>query len=334
MPPCSRASRASASRAAFAALDPRCARRLTRRRRRRGASPQTTTPPAGRNSGPKPQNDQVRNVRYGLILRPGLHLAKRTDQPMQQLRLTRDDRALTKALKAFPDRYHRGFVEARKEAVNYLAADCSNDSVRRFSRVIQTTLESWGAGKRRAPRLVTEDSLCAALACKARRRRFKRLAHFTIDRLSVVGCTRRVRNPHRLAPTEFDRLLLSTLRDISDVFFIANTNVTYPMKGLLLVTGQMPAFDSRVRKGLARAGLPGFAATQFLVPPENHSVAARRITDVGFILGTLWRNEAPRLRAALASAKRIELEAEVGRIFDMLLFMQGRPGTPILIDLR
>jgi len=62
---------------------------------------------------------------------------------------------------------------------------------------------------------------------------------------------------------DFDDALLSVLREISQRLFVDNSNVTYPTKALLLISGLMPALDNRVRAGLGRAGFSGVKKLSF-----------------------------------------------------------------------
>ena len=121
----------------------------------------------------------------------------------------------------------------------------------------------------------------------------------------------------------FDNEILSILNKLADVLFINNTNITYPMKALLLITRLMPALDSQVRGGLTRAGKVGFIGRQ-LLPKNVHQAAGRRICNLPFYLGHCWRLNREAFVKGIDESRHRGLQDTPGRVFDILLFMQNK----------
>ena len=133
------------------------------------------------------------------------------------------------------------------------------------------------------------------------------------------------------ALVSFDSNLLSVLRALGSSLFIGNTNVTFPMKAVLLLTGFMPALDSQVRMGLQRGGFLGMNKTQYLLPDNTAHADGMKISRLPFLLGQCWTTCAQQLHEAVASSSFPELSEEAGRVFDILLFMQADNDSPILV---
>jgi hypothetical protein len=129
----------------------------------------------------------------------------------------------------------------------------------------------------------------------------------------------------------FDSELLEVLKMLADGLFINSTNVTYPMKALLLITGFMPALDSQVRKGLQRAGIPGFSGTRYLLPKNTFRAAGRNLCQLPFTLGRCWLQSGEMLTEAVLKSDHPALQSEPGRIFDILLFMQRDPNRNLML---
>jgi len=113
---------------------------------------------------------------------------------------------------------------------------------------------------------------------------------------------------------------------------IGNTNVTYPMKALLLITGFMPAFDGRVRTGLQRGWFLGMNRTQYLLPDNADHADAKRIARLAFLLGECWTTCAQQLQEGISKSSFPGLRQEPGRVFDVLLFMQADQENPVLVN--
>jgi hypothetical protein len=73
------------------------------------------------------------------------------------------------------------------------------------------------------------------------------LAAASLSRLGLNGQRRTLNDPSdSLTVAGLDAIHVSLLQAVSNSFLVDNTNVTYPMKAILLLTGFSPAFDSQV----------------------------------------------------------------------------------------
>jgi hypothetical protein len=135
------------------------------------------------------------------------------------------------------------------------------------------------------------------------------------------------------APTvaNFDHNLFYALATLAKGLFVNNTNATYPMKALLLVTGLMPAFDNQVRNGLHLGGFSGTHKTQYLLPANGLRADGKKISRLPFLLGDCWNMFLRVLSPAIAASQFPQLLTHPGRVFDVLLFMQGNEREPLLI---
>jgi hypothetical protein len=161
------------------------------------------------------------------------------------------------------------------------------------------------------------------------------LAHFSRTTLGFDGGTRLVngvRDHQSLA--DFDATLLRALSKLADGLLQNNTNVTYPMKALLLISGLMPALDSQVRAGLGNAGFKGFERTQFLLPRDSGSADAKKLTRLPFVLGQCWIDCLKLLQEAVRRSRLELLLRHPGRVFDVLLFMQASKENALLLTLH
>jgi hypothetical protein len=150
----------------------------------------------------------------------------------------------------------------------------------------------------------------------------------------TVAQRRRLLNGRPAAQAEldaFDANLFFALRSPGDHLFFGNTNVTYPMKSILLLTGFMPALDSQVRKGLQRGGFIGMDRTRYLLPYDGNHADGRKIASLPFLLGECWAACSQQLQEGIAESSFPTLGQEPGRIFDVLLFMQSNPRLPVLV---
>lgn len=235
------------------------------------------------------------------------------------------------AVGAFKANYHNDFQTMQPLKRLYLSDGMMGSGHHdEMAKTLSRILTTWGAGRRKAPDLREHKDIVAALREPRLRALLRTLARFSIETLRAEKGERRSTSP-TLKPDQFDAALFRALHGVAQKFFKDCTNVTYPMKVLLLLTGQMPAFDSQVRQGLARAGLRGFRKTRYLLPATPRSRASVKIFGLPFELGNVWAARAQDIDAALRSAGRSELIKEPGRVFDVLLFCQGRPDAPILL---
>jgi hypothetical protein len=120
----------------------------------------------------------------------------------------------------------------------------------------------------------------------------------------------------------FDDCLIDTINFISKAVLVGNTNVTYPMKSLLLLTGLMPAFDSQVKGGLAVAGVSGVNKTRYLLPKKG-SADAKKICALPFYISECTSRLSTVISAEISASRYSALAGEHGRIFDILLFVQN-----------
>ncbi len=239
------------------------------------------------------------------------------------------------ALNDFRASYHADFARVRQLSKSYLAQRPTQDRVDALAEALKEALTNWGAGKRSAPRLKTPAQIAVALANEALRERLISLHDHGIQTLGLSEGRRILRAG--LLCTElddFDLQLIATLARLADALFIGNTNVTYPMKALLLITGLMPAWDSQVRKGLTRAGMPGLRGTRALLPSTPYTAMGRRLCQLPFLLGHCWEQQNALMMAGIAGSAHPQLSAEPGRVFDVLLFMQQDAQRAPLLNFR
>jgi hypothetical protein len=238
------------------------------------------------------------------------------------------------AINAFNAFYHADFAHVRKISSRYLAADVSIERAGELAEALYAALANWGACTRKAPILRPTQHIAAALSSKALHSRLVCLDRIGLDALDLdpAGGRNFIRETPFSSLNQFDTELLSILEALAHALFINNTNVTYPMKALLLITGFMPAFDSQVRKGLQRAGISGFSGTQYLLPKNAYRAAGQRICHLPFSLGQCWRDNKALLTEAILQSNYPELSTEPGRIFDVILFMQRSPERRLILS--
>jgi hypothetical protein len=149
-----------------------------------------------------------------------------------------------------------------------------------------------------------------------------------LEAFSVAGCRARLDGkPHSEA--------IRSVRD--DLYFILDrcatgilgdaTTILYPSKALLLLCGFPPALDWNVRCGLADAGMSGFQASspQSLRMPKSADHASfRKYFALTFLLGQCWIDHREALNTAARGSAFPEIATWPGRIFDVMLFVDGR----------
>ena len=240
-------------------------------------------------------------------------------------KLVGNPRQIVDAINAFPAGYHAGFAKVRSAGRRYIAERTPTESiVLELAKHLREILKDWGAGGRKASQLREEDGFVSTFLETTLHASLAKLGRTSLLGLNFNG-TQRLLNgepsPEPLAA--FDTSLLWALNNLSEKLFDKNTNVTYPMKSVLLISGFMPAFDSQVRQGLKRAGFEGIGKTQFLLPPDARGVEGKKVTRLPFILGQCWAKFQPQLQESIQKSKQPRLSEDPGRIFDVLLFMQG-----------
>lgn len=254
-----------------------------------------------------------------------------------RLRVTEDISQIANAINAFPPAYHADFFKVRPIGRKYVGEEHPTEGTAlELASSIRSVLGSWGAGRREAPRLRGEQDCSAALLDARLHSGLAKLAQ--ISNATSLGFDRGLRLVNgvhdREALADFDATLLLVLRMLSDGLFLANTNVTYPMKALLLISGLMPALDSQVRSGLGNAGFKGVDRTQFLLPPHAGGADAKKLTRLPFVLGQCWVEGSTQFQAGIQQSKFELLLQDPGRAFDVLLFMQAGEGQLPLLTLH
>jgi hypothetical protein len=243
---------------------------------------------------------------------------------------------ITSAINAFSSHYHLAFKRTIALARRYLHAGAPVQAlVAPLASRLRATLVAYGAGTRGAPACHSMAAIETALVDPIL---FTALQAFakSARSLRMSGPCRSIA-PRTVAQgtgiAQAESQMLTALTLLSAGLFIGCTNVTYPMKALMLLTGAIPAFDSQVKEGLTLGGFPGFASTRYLLNTPSTSAARMKLTRLPFLLGDCyWRH-----RALLSSAAAQSLQPHIfrypGRLFDVLLFVQGRNGHPVIVQL-
>lgn len=237
------------------------------------------------------------------------------------LTTTSDTAALTAAINQFSAKYHEDFFRVRTEASAYLSNSPSHLSAHRLAMLAAEALESWGAGKRGAPGCQSVSTAANGLCDSRLHGALNRLAN-SFPYLDIADGARRLKAGAPIETVgEFDKCLIETLNMLAAVLMVGNTNVTYPMKALLLITGLMPAYDSQVKGGLAVAGVSGINKTHYLLP-RQHSTDAKKICVLPFYIASCVTRSMPLLDKAIENSAYPMLKGHYGRLFDVLLFVQ------------
>jgi hypothetical protein len=241
-----------------------------------------------------------------------------------------DRSAITQAINAFSAQYHEDYFRVRTHASSYLVEPLSLSSARGLAAPLLAALNSWGAGKRGAPSCSPIETAARALCEPGLHRRLKDLASSS-QFLDLVDGRRALKHGAPLATVrEFDRGLIEALHMLANALMVGNTNVTYPMKALLLITGLAPAYDSQVKGGLAIAGVSGVNKTRYLLPRED-SADARKIVALPFLVADCVARSRSLLDAAIDDSVYPMLKGEYGRLFDVLLFIQRARTRPAVL---
>lgn len=237
------------------------------------------------------------------------------------LNINGDTAALTRVINAFNAQYHEDYFKVRACAKSYLAEPVSPSSAQGLAAPLLAALKSWGAGQRGAPSCRTINAAAQALCEPTLHHKLKDLA-ISFPFLDLVNGRRILKEGAPFATVkEFDQGLLQALNMLADGLMSGNTNVTYPMKALLLTTGLAPAYDSQVKGGLAIAGVSGINKTRYLLPRQDCS-DARKISVLPFYIAHCVARLRSLLDAAIENSRYPMLKGEYGRLFDVLLFVQ------------
>jgi len=254
-----------------------------------------------------------------------------------RLLVTEDIVQIANAINAFSPDYHADFFKVRPIGRKYVGEEHPTEATAlELASSLRFVLRSWGAGKRKAPELRGEQDFATALVDARLHSGLAKLAQISnATSLGFEGGFRLVNGVHdREALADFDATLLLVLRTLSDGLFLVNTNVTYPMKALLLISGLMPALDGQVRDGLGNAGFEGVARTQFLLPADAGGADAKKLTRLPYLLGQCWVECSTQLQGGIRQSNFRLLLQDPGRAFDVLLFMQAGKGQMPLLTLH
>jgi hypothetical protein len=248
------------------------------------------------------------------------------------LQIIGDSSSIAAVIDEFSHEYHEDFFEARSIACEYLAdSHIKEENIRYLACCLRSVLISWGAGKRKAPKVHRDAELTSFLRDSYLHSDLYKLAKTSLTTLNFNQRSRQLSGAEIRTVPEFDSTLLSVLNKLSNGLFIGNTNVTYPMKAVMLLTGLMPAFDSQVRAGLKYVGFEGVHKTQYLLPSDGSTSAdAKKLTRFPFILGNCWAEHTDVLNEGAQKSCYPRLVKEPGRLFDILFFMQERDTPQIL----
>jgi hypothetical protein len=231
--------------------------------------------------------------------------------------------ALTLSINTFRPQYHENYFGVRAKARPYLEGAFSPGSALATAAALLVVLKSWGAGRQRASSCKPFAIAAEALFDPVLRDRLRNFSR-SFEYLNMAEGKRTLLYGGPFAYVEeFDECVLATLNTLADSLLVDNTNVTYPMKALLLLTGLAPAFDSQVKGGLKVAGMSGVAKTSYLLLRADCS-DARKICALPFYIAHCVARSRGQLDAAIKASRYPMLKGEYGRLFDVLLFMQRR----------
>jgi hypothetical protein len=240
---------------------------------------------------------------------------------------------IVSAINSFNPSYHADYFGVRCLAKTYLATTPSLRTASPLAVAIHDVLWRWGAERRGAPKRRSVADVSTALMDQEMHVRLNKFANETLTVLNVDDAGNRVIRAGGgfASPDQFDTNLLGTLNALAGRLFSNNTNVTYPMKALLLITGFMPAFDGQVKKGLNRAGLTGVNKNQYLLPRDTLLADGKKICAMPFYMAQCYKNHSALIEQSITESSYPGLIGEIGRVFDVLLFVQQNPSQPRLL---
>jgi hypothetical protein len=249
------------------------------------------------------------------------------------LHLIGTENEITAAINGFNHSYHIDYAQVRNVAICYLASAPSALTAMALAEAIYDVMGNWGAGVRKAPLRRSPALIAERLLNSSLHHRLKKLADPSSLGLSVNshGLPTLLLHSRLQSVHAFHREFLDTLAELANAFFVNNTNTTYPTKALLLLTGLAPALDRQVRKGLKRAGMKGMSGTQFLLPTSSSTAFGLRLCSLPFWVGHCWQGNKEVFLAAIKRSNHSALSSEPGRVFDILLFMQQDPRSPMTL---
>lgn len=174
-----------------------------------------------------------------------------------------------------------------------------------LAELLRYVLGKWGCGRRNAPQLPSVNQIAVFLHDY-----HDEIAHV---RFPLHGIN--ANNPAFPLPDSWVRRIKLLVTEAAGILFDLDEaqSSLYPAKTILLLTGAIPAPDTRVRAGLTQNGYHGYYTTVpvsdverlVLISAEWIETHAALLPTVSESLGTPW------------------LHREPGRILDMLLFLDG-----------
>lgn len=240
---------------------------------------------------------------------------------------------ITSAINSFNPSYHADYFGVRCLAKTYLLGKTpSLITANPLAVALHDVLGRWGAALRKAPTRRSVADISKALMNPRLHGYLNKFANVKLTDLALNNKGIREINATGEFATlaQFDDGLLETLNTLAAGLFINNTNVTYPMKALLLITGFMPAFDGQVRKGLKRAGFSGVEKTRFLLPQNTFNADGKKICALPFYMSDCFHQYNGIIQRAITASNYSALTGEIGRVFDVLLFVQQGRGQKTL----
>lgn len=238
---------------------------------------------------------------------------------------------ITRAIDDFQLTFHLGYFCVRSRAQAFLAApqpDPHEALVLAFE--LRHVLKEWGMGGRwRAPKFTTGGLPAAAAVLRdpALFPRLRRLNGISMSALQLAGA-RCLRTGHS-SPLALQTDIVESLQHLASGLFADNTEITYPTKALMLLTGISVALDSNVRIGGCKAGLCGLRQP-YGVPSTPMDLPARKIGALGYRLSECWALDRQVITRAIRNSKFPGLIDHPARFFDVVLFTQATAATPLL----
>lgn len=214
---------------------------------------------------------------------------------------------IAEAIDRFNPGYHQDFFIVQVIAEEFFI-EPSMVVIEKLGYELRNALGNWGAGCRKAPRVVEIRKVIEVLSCPDLQAELKFFKTYGLNSIESYDGQRHIE-------------LLNTL---SKCLFVDNRSVTYPMKAHLLLTGYMPALDGRVRAGLGKAGFTGINKTQYFLPNNNLKNADYlKVVKLPVFLSECFVRYRELLDEAVEQSSYKQLINYPGRLLDVLLFMQG-----------
>lgn len=245
----------------------------------------------------------------------------------------RNPESITQAINRFKTSYHNDYYEVRKLSETYLNGNTSDKHINALSEALFNAINNWGAGRRKAPSPKNISDFILTLKSSKLYENLKNLKSCK-NEIGITNNRRYISDSLFDSIEEFDSCLLTTLRELSVSLFEDNTNVTYPMKCLLLFTGLLPAYDSQVKKGMKIAGFKGVDKTQYLLPTPKQQTSSdsKKICTIPFIIADCVKLNRSILDSAIEKSRYPELKEDYGRVFDIIFFMQDEENVIVEIS--